>query len=105
MKPKDIVLEIYKPDVFLDRQRVSELLHPEVILDWNASKGIIKMDYDAILALSDDLAKAYIRSKIRIKHILKEKNKVSVNYSHHVKTIENPREEMLMGNFFVIWEY
>ncbi|HSN47561.1 MAG TPA: hypothetical protein VLR29_02260, partial [Flavobacterium sp.] len=43
-------------------------------------------------------------SKIRISHILQEKNMVSLRFSHFVKTIENPREEMLMGNFFVILE-
>lgn len=104
MKPKDIVLEFYKSDVLLDRKAVSELLHPEVSIDWNTNKGTIKMNYEDILALTDELSKAYIRSKIRISHILKEKNLVSLRYSHFVKTIENPRENMLMGNFFVIWE-
>jgi len=104
MKPKDIVLDFYKSDVLLDRKTVSELLHPEVTIDWNTSKGFIQMDYNDILSLTDELAKAYVRSKIRISHIIQEKNLVSLRFSHFVKTIENPREEMLMGNFFVIWE-
>lgn len=104
MKPKDIVLEFYKSDVLLDKKIVSELLHPDVTIDWNSSKGFIQLDYDDILSLTDDLAKAYIRSKIRISHILQENDLVSLRYSHYVKTIENPREEMLLGNFFVIWE-
>ena len=104
MKPKDIVLEFYKSDVLLDRKTVSDLLHQEVIMDWNSSQGFIQMNYDDFLSLTDQLAKAYVRSKIRISHILQEKNLVSMRFSHFVKTIENPREEMLMGNFFVIWE-
>ena len=104
MKPKDIVLEFYKSDVLLDRKTVSDLLHPEVIMDWNSSQGFIQMNYDDFLSLTDQLAKAYVRSKIRISHILQEKNLVSLRFSHFVKTIENPREEMLMGNFFAIWE-
>lgn len=104
MKPKDIVLEFYKSDVLLDRKIVSELLHPEVTIDWNTSKGIIQMNYNDILSLTDELAKAYVRSKIRISHVIQEKNLVSLRFSHFVKTIENPREEMLIGNFFVIWE-
>ncbi len=104
MKPKDIVLEFYKSDVLLDKKIVSELLHPDVTIDWNSSKGFIQLDYDDILSLTDDLVKAYIRSKIRISHILQENDLVSLRYSHYVKTIENPREEMLLGNFFVIWE-
>jgi hypothetical protein len=104
MKPKDIVLELYKSDVWLDRKIVSKLLHPEVIIDWNNSKGFIQMDFNDILALTDELSKAYVRSKIRMSHVIQEKNLVSLRFSHFVKTIENPREEMLMGNFFVIWE-
>jgi hypothetical protein len=104
MKPKDIVLDFYKSDVLLDRKAVSEFLHPEVTIDWNTSKGFIQMNYDDILSLTDELAKAYVRSKIRISHVIHEKNLVSLRFSHFVKTIENPREEMLMGNFFVIWE-
>jgi len=104
MKPKDIVLDFYKSDVLLDKKSVSELLHPEVTIDWNSSKGFIQMNYDDILSLTDELSKAYIRSKIRISHIIQENNLFSLRYSHFVKTIENPREEMLLGNFFVIWE-
>lgn len=104
MKPKDIVLDFYKTDMFLDKTFIKELLHPEVFMDWNSSKGNIKMDFDAIMAFMDDFSKAYIRSKIKISHILQDKNLVSVRYSHFVKTIENPREDMLIGHFFVIWE-
>jgi len=104
MEPKDIVLDFYQSDVLLDQKAVSELLHPEVTIDWNSSKGFIQMNFDDILSLTGEMAKAYIRSIIRISHILQENNLVSLRYSHFVKTIENPREDMLLGNFFVIWE-
>ncbi|WP_269242802.1 nuclear transport factor 2 family protein [Flavobacterium limnophilum] len=104
MKPKDIVLDFYKSDVLLDKKTVSELLHPEVTIDWNSSEGFIQMDYEDMMSLTDQMARAYIRSKIRISHILQEDNLVSLRFSHFVKTIENPREDMLLGNFFVIWE-
>jgi hypothetical protein len=97
MKPKDIVLDYYKSDVLLDRKTVSMLLHPEVTMDWNSSEGSIQMNYQDILLMVDQMARAYIRTKIRISHILQEKNLVSLRF-------ENPREEMLLGNFFVIWE-
>jgi hypothetical protein len=57
-----------------------------------------------MIELSEGLSKAYVRSKTRITHILSEGNTVSVRYSHYVKTIENPREEMLLAHFMVIWE-
>jgi len=104
MTPKEIVLEFYKPDVILDKQAVKALLHPEVIIDWNSSKGFIQMNHADVLALTDDLKKAYLRSKTNISHIIEEGNLVSVRYSHFVKAIENPTEEMLIAHFFVIWE-
>jgi predicted SnoaL-like aldol condensation-catalyzing enzyme len=104
MTPKDIVLELYKSDVLLDKLAVSNLLHPEITIDWNSSKGFIQMNYDDVIALTEELNKSYIRSKIRISHIIEEGNIVSVRYSHFVKTVENPREEMLLAHFMVIWE-
>jgi hypothetical protein len=104
MKPKDIVLQFYKSDVLLDKKAVRELIHPEFSIDWNSSEGFIQMNFEDMMSLVDEMARAYIRSKIRISHILQENNLVSLRFSHFVKTIENPREDMLLGKFFVIWE-
>ena len=57
-----------------------------------------------LLNLSQELNRSYIQSKMVISHIIEEKNKVAVRYAHFAKTIENPKEEMLLGHFFVIWE-
>jgi predicted SnoaL-like aldol condensation-catalyzing enzyme len=104
MTTKSIVLEFYKSDVFLDTKKVSELIHPDVTIEWNTNKGIVLLNYEKIISLSGEFAKAYVRSKIKISHIIQEKNMVSLRYSHIVKTIENPREDILLANFFVIWE-
>lgn len=104
MKPKDIVLDFYKSDVFLDKKAVGDLLHPEVILDWNSSEGFIQMKYRDILFLSEEMSRAYVRSKIKVSQVIQEKNRVTVRYSHFVKTIENPREEILLAHFISIWE-
>lgn len=104
MKAKNIVLDFYQSDVLLDKDAIIQYIHPEIIIEWNSSKGFIQMNFDDVLKLSDELKKSYIRSKIRISHIVQEKDIVSVRYSHFVKTIENPREEMLLANFMVIWE-
>jgi hypothetical protein len=104
MQPKEIVLNFYKSDVMLDSQAVSQFIHDDISVEWNSSKGFIEMDRKDILNLTEELSRAYIRSKIRISHIIQEDNFVSVRYSHFVKTIENPREEMLLAHFFVIWE-
>ncbi|HEU4496762.1 MAG TPA: nuclear transport factor 2 family protein [Flavobacterium sp.] len=104
MTAKEIVQNFYKSDVLLDKAAVEAFLHPEVVLDWNSSKGFLQMNRTEIMALSAELGVAYIRSKIKISHILEEGAQVAVRYSHYVKTFENPREEMLLAHFMVIWE-
>jgi ketosteroid isomerase-like protein len=104
MTAKKIVQDFYKSDVLLDSEKVSAFLHPDVVLEWHSSKGYHKLKYNQIIDLSVELSKAYIRSKARISHILVKGNMVSVRYAHYIKTIENPREEMLLAHFMVIWE-
>jgi hypothetical protein len=56
-----------------------------------------------LLHLADELGKSLCSFKVRI-HIVAEDNLISVRYSHFVKTVENPREEMLLAHFMTIWE-
>ncbi len=104
MSAKEIVKSFYKSDAFINTAIMKEYLHPECILDWNSSKGFIQMDYEAILHLTNDISRAYVRTKARISHIVEEGNMVSVRFSHYVKTIENPREEMFLAHIMIIWE-
>jgi hypothetical protein len=104
MSAKEIVQEFYKSDALLENETVAKLLHKDVVLEWHSSKGFLKLHYKDIIELTNELGKAYVRSKARITHILEEDNTVAVRYSHYVKTIENPREEMLLAHFMVIWE-
>jgi hypothetical protein len=104
MSVKEIVKSFYKSDALIDSAVLKEYLHPEILLDWNSTGGFKQMNYDSLLSLADELNKSYVRSKIRISHIIVENELVSVRYSHFVKTIENPREEMLLAHFFAIWE-
>jgi hypothetical protein len=104
MSAKEIVQKFYKSDALIDSDVMKDFLHPEVLLDWNSSKGFLQLNYDSLLNLSDDLSKAYVRSKVRISQIIAENDTISVRYSHFVKTIENPREEMLLAHFIAIWQ-
>jgi predicted SnoaL-like aldol condensation-catalyzing enzyme len=104
MKPKEIVKNFYKSDVLLDAAVVADFLHPDVILEWHSTKGFFKMNHDSIVALSRELSKAYVRSKSKISHIIAKGDTVTVRYTQYIKTIENPREEMLLAHFMVIWE-
>ncbi|NMH28850.1 nuclear transport factor 2 family protein [Flavobacterium silvaticum] len=104
MSPKKFVQLFYKSDALIDGEVMEQFLHPEATIDWNSSRGLIQMDRAAIIQLATELGRAYMRSKVRISHILQEGNTVSVRYTHHIKTIENPREEILLANFMAIWE-
>ena len=104
MVTKKLIQEFYKSDALINSSVLDLYLHPEVLVDWNSSQGFLQLDRNKLLALADDLAKAYINSKVVIKQMIQDKNQVAIRYSHFVKTVENPREEMLLANFFVIWE-
>lgn len=104
MSAKKIVQDFYKSDALIDAKVMSEFLHPDVIVEWNSTTGFKKVNYDEIIALTEQMSKAYVRSKARLNLIVVEKNMVSIRFSHFVKTFENPREEMLLAHFFVIWE-
>lgn len=104
MSAKKLVQDFYKSDALIDATVMSEFLHPEIILEWNSTKGFLKLDREGILAITTQMNSAYVRSKARINLMVVEANMVSLRYSHYVKTIENPREEMLLAHFFVIWE-
>lgn len=104
MSSKKLVQEFYKSDALINSDIMDTFLHPDVLLDWNSSKGFIQMNRHEILALAGELGKAYVRSKARISHLLKDGDSIAVRYSHYIKTVENPREEMLLAHFMVIWE-
>jgi predicted SnoaL-like aldol condensation-catalyzing enzyme len=104
MSSKEIVESFYKSDAFINSEDMKKYLHSDFNLDWNSTKGFIQMNFDAMIKITNELSRAYVRSKVRISHIIEENNLVSVRYSHFVKTIENPREEMLLAHIMVIWE-
>jgi hypothetical protein len=104
MSVKDIVQNFYKSDLLLDPEQVKAFLHPDVLLEWHTTKGFMKLHFDQIVELSTEMSKSYIRSKCRISHLVVNAKTASVRYGHYVKTIENPREEMLLAHFMVIWE-
>ncbi|MFV8343257.1 nuclear transport factor 2 family protein [Flavobacterium sp. XS2P39] len=104
MSAKEIVQKFYKSDALIDSEVMKDFLHPDIIVEWNSSKGFIELNYESLLNLANDLSKAYVRSKVRISHIIAENDLISVRYSHFVKTIENPREEMLLAHFIAIWQ-
>ncbi|MBS1534859.1 MAG: nuclear transport factor 2 family protein [Bacteroidetes bacterium] len=101
---KKLIQDFYKSDALINPEIMDQFLHSDILLDWNSSTGFKQLNREQLLALTAELSKAYVRSKARISHIVKEGNLVSVRYTHCIKTIENPREEMVLAHFMVIWE-
>ena len=104
MNLKKIILDFYKSEALINPTVLTTYVHDDIILEWNSSTGFIKMNREDLLSLASELSRSYIRSKVEISHIIKEGDFVSVKYAHSVKTIENPREYILLANFIVFWE-
>jgi ketosteroid isomerase-like protein len=104
MSAKEIVKDFYKSNALRDRALFDSYIHPDVSLEWNSSKGFLQMNREELLNLTDELKKSYHSSRVHINHLLEEDGVVTVRYVHHVKTIENSREEMILAHFIVIWE-
>lgn len=104
MTAKEFVQAFYKSEALIDSSVLKTFIHPEILLDWHSSVGFIQFNYDSLLKYSEQLQQAYVRSKVKISHIIEENDFVSVRFSHYVKTIENPREEMLLAHFMIIWQ-
>jgi hypothetical protein len=104
MSPKKLVQDFYKSDAFINNEIMNTYLHPDALLEWSSSAGLKQLQRKDILMLAKELGKSYVRSKARISHLLRDGSHITVRYSHYIKTIENPREEMLLAHFMVIWE-
>lgn len=104
MTAKKIVQEYYKSDAFINVSEMDSFLHEDFLIEWHSSKGFIKLNKQEVLDLTKEISTSYIRTKVKIHSILQDKNQVAVRYSHYIKTIENPREEMLLAHIFAIWE-
>ncbi|MBF6609328.1 MAG: nuclear transport factor 2 family protein [Flavobacterium sp.] len=101
---KKFIQEFYKSDALIDRETLAAYLHDEFRLDWHSSKGFLQLRRDEMLDIAYELSRAYESSRVKISHIVNDGSLVSLRYSHHVRTFENPREEMLLAHFMVIWE-
>ena len=59
MSAKEIVQEFYKSDALINSEVLKDFLHPEVIVEWYSSKGLVQLNYDSLLNLTNDFSKVY----------------------------------------------
>ncbi|WP_372920147.1 nuclear transport factor 2 family protein [Salegentibacter sp.] len=101
---KKIVENFYTSDFYRDEQVLREFLHPQVELAWYGTTGLKKLNLDEIAGISLQLAESYESLRAEVENILSENGKIAIHFTYHVRTIENPEEEMPLAHFMAIWE-
>ena len=104
IRRKKLVKEFYTSYFFKNSDDVKCYLHPEAELYWNSSAGFNKMDYSDILNLSSEIVKSFNSLRAEISHLLRDKDEVTIRFTYHVRTVENPDEEIPMAHFIAIWK-
>jgi hypothetical protein len=84
-------------------EEIKTYLHPDAELFWNSSEGFKKMTFGDIVRLSDEMGKSFDALRAEVSHVLKDKNDITIRLTYHVRTIENPDEEILLGHLMAIW--
>jgi hypothetical protein len=103
LSDKKLVESFYTAN-FRELEEVKNFLHPEAELYWNSSAGFNKMGYDEMLNLSAELIKSFDSLRAEVSHLLKDKDQVTIRFTYHVRTVENPEEEIPMAHFIAIWQ-
>lgn len=103
LSAKRIVESFYTSDFNKDPQEIGGYLHPEAELYWNSSAGFTKMGSADILNLLREISTSFESLRAEVSHLLKEKDTVTIRFTYHVRTVENPDEEIPMAHFIAIW--
>jgi len=101
---KKLVQAFYTSDFYKNPEEVKTYLHPEAELYWNSSAGFNKMSFSDVLKMSAEMSKTFESLRAEISHLLYDKNEVTIRFTYHIITVENPEEEIPMAHFIAIWE-
>lgn len=104
IKSKEIVEKFYTSLFKGEEGVLDNYLHPNVNLTWYGTTGLKKLDFNEILNLRDDMAKNFEELKAEVEKLVEEDHQIAIQFTYHVKTIENPDEEMPLAHFMAIWE-
>jgi ketosteroid isomerase-like protein len=104
VRSKDIVEKFYTSLFNGEKDILDKYLHPNVTLTWYGTTGLKKLDFDEILSIRNDMAKNFESLKADVEKTVEEGNQIAIQFTYHVKTIENPDEEMPLAHFMAIWE-
>ena len=57
MSAKEIVKKFYKSDALIDSEVIKDFLHPDIIVEWNSSEGLVEYNYKSLFELGDKCRK------------------------------------------------
>ncbi len=101
---KTIVENFYNSDFFRNREALEKYMHPDAVLSWYGSTGFKKLSRDEISSLGLEMSESFDSLRAEIEKVVEGKDEVAINFTYHVRTIENPDEEIPMAHFIAIWE-
>lgn len=104
LSDKKLVEAFYKSDFYKNPDEIKNFLHPEAELYWNSSAGFNKMNFEDITNLSVGMSQSFESLRAEVSHLLKDKDQVTIRFTYHIKTVENPDEEIPLAHFIAIWK-
>ncbi len=103
-KAKEVVQKFYQSDFYRNEEILRDCLHPDVELSWYGTTGFRKLDINEIAEIGKELASSFDSLRAEIEKIVANKGEAAIHFTYHVRTIENPDEEMPLAHFIAIWE-
>ena len=104
LRTKDIVRKFYESNFYKDEDVLRSYLHPEVELSWYGTTGLRKLNLEGIAQISEQLAESFESLRAEIEKVVAKSDNVAIHFTYHVRTIENPEEEMPLAHFIAMWE-
>lgn len=104
LRTKEIVKKFYESNFYKDEDVLRSFLHPDVELTWYGTTGRKKLNLEGIASISEQLAKSYESLRAEVEKVVAKSENVAIHFTYHVRTIENPEEEMPLAHFIAIWE-
>ncbi|THD67934.1 nuclear transport factor 2 family protein [Robertkochia marina] len=101
---RTIVEKFYRWNATSDLDLIKEVLHDEVKLYWNSTKGFRKYGKTQIIDLITDIRKEYKSIRVEISHFLTDQDRAALRLTYYVEPFEAPDEEIPLVHFMAIWE-
>lgn len=104
LKTKEVVEQFYQSNFYHDEDVLRSYLHPDVELSWYGTTGLRKLNLSGIAEISEQLAESFESLRAEVDKIVVEGDNAAIHFTYHVRTIENPDEEMPLAHFIAMWE-